>query len=75
MFMKQRSPVPMIIGLTHTDCPGAWDAANIALALGYPNPSRRPPVVTVNANETASVAQAVIALVQHTWSGSLAATS
>ncbi|MBE9155432.1 ATP/GTP-binding protein [Nodosilinea sp. LEGE 06152] len=74
MFMQQRSPVPMIIGLTHTDCPNAWDAANIALALGYPNPNRRPPLVTVNANETASVAQAVIALVQHTWSGSLATT-
>jgi signal recognition particle receptor subunit beta len=71
MFMKQRSPVPMIIGLTHTDCPGAWGASNIALALGYPHPTRRPPIVSVNANETASVAQAVIALVQHSLESSL----
>ncbi|MBD2108983.1 MULTISPECIES: ATP/GTP-binding protein [unclassified Nodosilinea] len=74
-FMKQRSPAPMIIGLTHTDCSGAWDAANIALALGYPDPARRPPIVAVNANETASVAQAVISLVQFTWAGSLAPTT
>lgn len=73
-FMKQRSPVPMIIGLTHIDCEGAWDPSNIGLALGYPNPFECPPLVTVNANESASVAQAVIALVQHSMESGLVAS-
>lgn len=64
-FMNQRMQIPMIIGLTHTDCPGAWSEENIALALGYTDENTRPPFVTVNATETASVAQAVIALVQY----------
>lgn len=64
-FMNQRMQIPMVIGLTHMDCPGAWSEENIALALGYVDQKNRPPIVTINANETASVAQAVIALVQH----------
>jgi hypothetical protein len=55
----------MIIGLTHTDCPEAWDLENAAIALGYLSATRRPPIITVDPTETASVAQAVIALVQH----------
>jgi signal recognition particle receptor subunit beta len=64
-FMNQRMQIPMIIGVTHMDCPGAWSQENIALALGYVNEKTRPPIVTVNATQTASVTQAVIALVQH----------
>ena len=64
-FMRQRSPVPMIIGLTHTDRPEAWDLENAAIALGYLSATRRPPIITVDPTETASVAQAVITLVQH----------
>jgi uncharacterized protein len=63
-FMKQRSPVPMVIGLTHTDCLGAWEEENILIALGYLNSKQYPVTVRVDANEAASVAQAVIALVQ-----------
>lgn len=63
-FMHQRMKIPMIIGITHTDCPGAWSEENIALALGYMNAKNRPPIVTVNANEQASVAEALIVLVQ-----------
>lgn len=63
-FMKRRSPVPLIIGLTHSDCDGAWDEENVAIAVGYLNPAQRPPIVKVNATETASVAQAVLTLVQ-----------
>jgi len=70
-FMKQRSQIPMIIGLTHTDCPGAWDAENIAIALGYLDSNKCPPIITVNPNESASVAEAVIALVQHSMQGCL----
>jgi len=62
--MNQRMQIPMIMGLTHMDCLGAWSEENIALALGMLI-RKQTPIVTLNANETASVAQAVIALVQH----------
>ena len=65
VFMKHRSQVPMIIGLTHTDCPGAWDSANIGIALGYANPFDCPPIVNVNPTQAASVAQTIITLVQY----------
>jgi uncharacterized protein len=64
-FMKQRSQVPMIIGLTHVDCPGAWEAVNIGVALGYPNPFDSPPIISVDPNEAASVAQTIIHLIEH----------
>ncbi len=64
-FMKQRSQAPMIVGLTHADCPGAWGADNIAIALGYLHPETQPPLIAINANESASVAQAVLVLVQY----------
>jgi uncharacterized protein len=65
VFMKQRSQVPMIIGLTHMDDPGAWEPANIGIALGYINPFECPPIVSINATQTASVAQAIVTLVEH----------
>lgn len=65
VFMKQRSQIPMIIGLTHMDCSNAWEPANISIALGYLNSSECPPIISVNPTQTASVAQAVITLVQH----------
>lgn len=64
-FMSQRMQIPMIVGLSHTDLPGAWSEENVALALGYMDQSSRPPFITVNPTETASVAQAVMALVEH----------
>lgn len=64
-FMNQRVQIPMIIGLTHTDYPEAWSEDNVALALGYVNGNSRPPIVKVNATQKASVAEAVIVLVQH----------
>lgn len=64
-FMRQRSPVPMIIGLTHMDAPDAWDLENAAIALGYLSANKRPPIIAVDPTQTASVAQAVITLVQH----------
>ncbi|MEA5532823.1 GTP-binding protein [Crocosphaera sp. XPORK-15E] len=63
-FMNQRAKIPMIIGLTHTDCPGAWFPENVAIALGYPDKNDCPIIINVNANEQSSVAQAVIALVK-----------
>lgn len=64
-FMQQRSPAPMIIGLTHTDMEGAWSSDNVLLALGYYPKREVPPVVLVNANERESVAKAVITLVRY----------
>ena len=64
-FMKQRSQVPMLIGLTHVDCPEAWDAANIGIALGYPNPSTCPPIISVNPNQAISVAQTILHLLEY----------
>jgi signal recognition particle receptor subunit beta len=63
--MQARVSVPMIIGITHTDCPGAWTEEDICLAIGYVDKQNRPPLIKVNANERDSVAEAVIHLVQH----------
>lgn len=64
-FMQERSPAPMIIGLTHMDLPNAWTEENILLALGYRAEQQPPPVVVVNANDRSSVAQSILALVQY----------
>jgi signal recognition particle receptor subunit beta len=63
-FMNQRVQIPMIIGLTHTDFPDAWEPENIALGLGFMNESERPPIINVNANDQASVFNAIITLVE-----------
>lgn len=70
-FMNQQRKIPMIIGLTHMDCPSAWTLDNIAIALGYSSPQKRPPFVMVNAAEQASVAQAIMVLIQHSMQASL----
>lgn len=64
-FMNQRVQIPMIIGLTHTDCSGAWSEEDVLLALGFVAENNRPPIVKVNATQRDSVAEAVIILVQH----------
>ncbi|ELR98469.1 ATP/GTP-binding protein [Gloeocapsa sp. PCC 73106] len=63
-FMNQRANIPMVIGLTHLDCPGAWPPDNVALALGFTEEATRPPLVMVNATKKGSVAQAIIVLVK-----------
>ena len=64
-FMNLRANnLPMLIGVTHTDCEGAWGKENIAIALGY-SKGTTPPIVNVNANEAESVAEALMALIQH----------
>ena len=64
-YMNQRAQIPMVIGLTHTDCPGAWSQENVIAALGYYDNNTQPPIVLVNPNEMSSVANAVISLVQY----------
>jgi signal recognition particle receptor subunit beta len=60
-FMNQRVQIPMIVGLTHTDCPGASTPEEIMIRLGYMNDRNRPHVVKVNPKERASVTEAVMA--------------
>jgi uncharacterized protein len=64
-FMNQRMQIPMIIGITHGDCEGAWSSDNIALALGYQDDTARPIMVDVNADEEESVITALVELVKH----------
>ena len=64
-FMQQRVDIPMLVGLTHMDCKGAWSAENVAIALGFVDENNRPPFVTLNANQRDSVIEALIALVEH----------
>lgn len=64
-FMNQRVQLPMLIGLTHMDCEGAWSVENIAIALGFADENSRPPLVTLNANQKESVINALIVLVEH----------
>lgn len=63
-FMNQRVQIPMLIGLTHMDCPDAWEADNIALAIGLLDEKTRPPMVVVNATDPASISEALIILMQ-----------
>lgn len=64
-FMNQRVQIPMILGLTHTDLEEAWSEDDVSIALGFRDRNRRPPMVKVDATQRASVAEAVIVLVQH----------
>jgi hypothetical protein len=63
-FMNQRMTIPMIIGVTHNDCEGAWTPENVALALGYLPDMARPPIVQIDANEQESVAAAIMVLLE-----------
>jgi signal recognition particle receptor subunit beta len=60
-FMNQRVQIPMLIGLTHMDCPGAFTPEQIMSGLGYLNERNRPSVVIVNPNERVSVVETLMA--------------
>jgi len=64
-FMQHRTHAPYIVGLTHTDMPGAWDLDDLPIALGLLDEANRPPIIVVNPTETASVKRAIATLVQH----------
>ncbi|WP_017652184.1 GTP-binding protein [Fortiea contorta] len=63
-FMKQRVKIPYLIGVTHLDCPGAWEVEDVALALGILDQFDSPPLMHVNATESVSVRAALITLIQ-----------
>lgn len=64
-FMNRQAQIPMIIGITHSDCEGAWTSENIALALGYQDIAQQPPIVLVDPKNDESVAMSLVALVEH----------
>lgn len=64
-FMHQRVQIPVLIGLTHVDCEGAWSVDNVAIALGFVDEKNRPPFVTLNATDKDSVINALIVLIEH----------
>jgi uncharacterized protein len=63
-FVNQRVQIPYVIGLTHTDCPDAWEAEDVAIALGLVDEKTRPPILTINATCKTSVTQALIVLIE-----------
>ena len=63
-FMQNKVNIPVLIGLTHADCEGAWDAEDIAMAIGLRNPAKRPPIQVVNPGDPRSVADSLICLVK-----------
>ncbi len=63
-FINQRVQMPMIIGLTHTDCEGAWQQEDILLALGFYSQTNCPSMVQVNAEDPSSVAQCLMVLLE-----------
>lgn len=74
-FMNQRANIPMIIGLTHMDCPGAWLPENILSTIWYRERKMAPPIVVVNANDHASVIEALLVLMQQVIENSSACES
>ena len=60
-YMNQRVAIPMIIGLTHTDCPGVSSTEEIMAKLGYMNQRNRPSVMNVNPNERGSIIEVLMA--------------
>jgi len=66
-FMNQRVKIPMMVAVTHTDCANAWQTENIAIALGFPEPQRRPPFALVNPPQTQSVAQTLLTLTEQLY--------
>jgi hypothetical protein len=71
-FMQQRTEIPMTIGLTHTDCEGAWEPEDIALAIGLFDEKSRPPFAIVNANESKSVAQCLLVAIEQLMTTAIA---
>lgn len=70
-FMRQRVQIPMIVGLTHMDCEGAWSEENVAIAIGFVDEKSRPPIIAINANQKDSVVKSLISLIQYCMQGSV----
>lgn len=70
-FINERVQIPMILGLTHVDCPGALNPEEIVMNLGYNiHDKNRPPIVNVNPNERTSVLESLVVLMGLVIAGS-----
>lgn len=58
-FMNDRVQVPMVIGLTHTDCAGALPVTEIVKHLGIVNAHPCPPILNIDPRERASIMKAL----------------
>lgn len=64
-FMNHRVQIPMIIGMTCTDLPGALGQEHVMFGLGFMNDRNRPPIITVNPHDKMSVLEAIMVLMAH----------
>lgn len=62
-FMSERTQAPMVIGLTHLDCPGALSGHEIAAILGFFDANTRPLILSVNPRDRRSVLSALTAAI------------
>jgi hypothetical protein len=58
-FMNERVQIPVVLGLTHLDRPGACSPEEVLLRLGYTDEATRPPAIAVDATSKASVNMAL----------------
>jgi signal recognition particle receptor subunit beta len=63
-FMDQRVSAPMLLGVTHTDCEGAWSVEDVAYTMGWSELEQNPPVVAVDATDRDSVICTLITLLE-----------
>ncbi|MGQ4648521.1 ATP/GTP-binding protein [Lyngbya aestuarii] len=61
-FINQRVQIPMLIGLTHMDCPEALSPEEIMNSLGYINEENRPLFINVNPRDKTSTLEALVLL-------------
>jgi len=62
-FINQRAQLPMLIGLTHTDCSGALSPEEIMNCLGYIKEENRPLFIKVNPRDRTSILEALVLLI------------
>ncbi|BAY11176.1 GTP-binding protein [Calothrix sp. NIES-2098] len=62
-FFNQRVQIPILIGLTHMDCPNAGKPEDIAIALGLHNSNKKSPLIVVNPTQKASIIEALKVLI------------
>lgn len=61
LFMQQQVEIPLVVGITHTDHPEAWDREDIRLFL---EDSEQIPYLSVNPRDPSSVAESLLLMVE-----------
>ncbi|MGF1490230.1 MAG: ATP/GTP-binding protein [Prochloraceae cyanobacterium] len=63
-FIDRRVQIPMIFGITHTDCPGALNEAKIASSIGYGVGNNKPRFVVVDPHKLMSIKKLLNVLIK-----------